>query len=87
MLAGISDPNQSLTRVPQIAINLAPGESVRVLVHVNSYASSKLDVALHTVDQWHMMERDYALFSGLLIGSILVFVVYSAALWRILRTP
>ena len=87
MLAGISDPNQSLTRVPQIAINLAPGETVRVLVHVNSYASSKLDVALHTVDQWHMMERDYALFSGLLIGSILVFVVYSAALWRILRTP
>lgn len=86
-LAGISDPNQSLTRVPQIAINLAPGETIRVLVHVNSHASSKLDVALHTVDQWHMMERDHALFSGLLIGSILVFVVYSAALWRILRAP
>ncbi|WP_407715678.1 sensor histidine kinase [Comamonas testosteroni] len=84
-LAGISDPNESLARVPQIAINLAPGETLRVLVHVNSHASSKLEVTLHTVDQWHMMERDYALFSGLLIGSILVFVVYSAALWRILR--
>lgn len=86
-LAGISDPNESLNRVPQIAINLAPGEKVRVLVHVNSHASSKLKVTLHTVSQWHRVERDYALFSGLLIGSILVFVVYSAALWRILRSP
>jgi hypothetical protein len=84
---GISDPNESLNRVPQIAINLAPGEKVRVLVHVNSHASSKLKVTLHTVNQWHRVERDYALFSGLLIGSILVFVVYSAALWRILRSP
>ncbi|WP_242608314.1 7TM-DISM domain-containing protein, partial [Comamonas thiooxydans] len=86
-LAGISDPSESLNRVPQIAINLAPGEKVRILVHVNSHASSKLKVTLHTVDQWHRVERDYALFSGLLIGSILVFVVYSAALWRILRSP
>lgn len=87
--AGIADSRglqHSNQRVPQAAIAITPGETVQVLVHVNSHAS-KLDAAIYTDDQWQELERNHALFSGLLIGGMLVFAVYSAALWRISHAP
>jgi signal transduction histidine kinase len=87
--AGIADRRDlqhSNQRVPQVAITVAPNETVQVLVHVNSHAS-KLDAALYTDDQWQELERNHALLSGVLIGAMLVFAVYSAALWRISHAP
>lgn len=86
--AGIADPRNAQhtnTRVPQTIIHLAPGETVQVLVHVDSHTFSKLDMVLKTDIQWQWLERDYAMFSGLLIGGMLVFAVSSAALWQISR--
>lgn len=85
--AGIADPRDErhpVTRVPQVSIEMAAGETVQVLVHADSHAS-KLNLALHTGSQWQQLERDHALFSGLLIGGMLIFAVYSAALWQISR--
>lgn len=87
--AGISDPRDrqhSNQRVPQATIAMNPGETVQVLAYVNSHAS-KLDAAIYTDDQWQELERNHALLSGLLIGAMLVFAVYSAALWRISHAP
>lgn len=86
-LEGISVVEKSPNRVPQVALNISPRETVRVLVNVNSNTPSNLGFTLQTVDQWHALERNYALFSGILIGSIIFFAIYSAALWSSLRAP
>lgn len=88
--AGTSDPrdeSHSLDRVPQTTIRLAPGETVQVLAYVENTHASRLDVGLYTQDQWLQRERNHALLSGLLIGCMLIFAVYSAALWQITHTP
>ena len=86
-LDGISVGSKSPNRVPQITLNISPRETVSVLIHINSNTPSKLGFTLQTVDQWHALERNYALFSGILIGSIIFFAIYSAFLWRTLRVP
>jgi len=86
--AGVSDPMDAIhrrQRVPQLAIDLRPHESVRVLARVKSAGQSKLVLELHTADRWQRLERNHALLSGLLIGGLLVFCVYSLSLWWISR--
>ena len=56
-------------------------------VTVKSTTQSKLDPELHTAEQWHRLERNHALMSGLLIGGLLVFCIYAISLWWISRTP
>ncbi|TSD59262.1 histidine kinase [Variovorax sp. KBS0712] len=88
--AGVSDPMDSThrhDRIPQMQIDLQPGESVQVLVRVMSTGQIKLVLELHTDEAWHHIERNHALLSGLLIGGLLAFAVYSAALWWISRAP
>ena len=88
--AGIADPpdaGQRHQRVPTLALDLAPGETARVLVRVRSARQSNLGLALHTAQQWHETERNHAMLSGLLIGGLLVFAVYSMSLWWISRAP
>ncbi|PIF74013.1 signal transduction histidine kinase [Variovorax sp. 54] len=88
--AGVSDPMDAThryDRVPQLKIDLQPGESVQVLVRVMSTGQIKLVLELHTDEAWHHIERNHALLSGLLIGGLLAFAVYSAALWWISRAP
>jgi len=88
--AGVSDPMDAThrhDRVPQLAIDLSPRESVRVLARVRSATQSKLALELHSAERWHRLERNHALLSGLLLGGLLVFCVYSIALWWISRRP
>lgn len=88
--AGVSDPMDAThrhDRVPQLAIDLQPRESVQVLVRVKSATQSKLNPELHTAEQWHRLERNHALMCGLLIGGLLVLCIYSISLWWISRTP
>jgi len=88
--AGVSDPMDAThryDRIPQLQIDLQPGESVQVLVRVMSTGQIKLVLELHTDETWHHIERNHALLSGLLIGGLLAFAVYSAALWWISRAP
>ena len=88
--AGVSDPRDSLyslDRVPQVAIDLEPGETVQVLARVdNNTRASPLNIGLYADNQWLQAERNHALISGLLIGGLLIFAVYSTALWQIART-
>ena len=88
--AGVSDPMDAThrhDRIPQLRIDLQPGESVRVQVRVMSTDQIQLVPELHTEEAWHHLERNHALLSGLLIGGLLAFAVYSAALWWISRAP
>ena len=88
--AGIADPPDAghrHQRVPTLALDLSPGETVRVLVRVRSARQSNLGLELHTAQQWHEIERNHAMLSGLLIGGLLVFAVYSTSLWWISRAP
>ncbi|WP_147400411.1 sensor histidine kinase, partial [Acidovorax cavernicola] len=88
--AGVSDAMDAThrhDRIPQVAIHLQPGESAQVLVRVRSTGQLKLVLELHTDRAWQHIERNHALLSGLLIGGLLAFAVYSAALWCISRAP
>lgn len=86
--AGIADPpgaGHRRERVPTLAIDLSPGETARVLIRVRSARQSNLGLELHTAQQWGEIERNHAMLSGLLIGGLLIFTVYSMSLWWISR--
>lgn len=85
--AGVSRPPaaRNLDRVPVLALDLRPGEQVRVLVRVQSRSSVKLAPLLHSAETWRATEGSHALIDGLLIGGLLVLAVYSLAIWAIAR--
>ncbi|SEI89817.1 Signal transduction histidine kinase [Variovorax sp. OK212] len=85
--AGVSVPLRAVRdRVPTLSLDLLPGEQARVLVRVQTRNSVKLAPELHTADSWRESESSHALLDGLLVGCLLVFAVYSLALWFITRT-
>lgn len=88
--AGVSDDLQGLhllNRVPTLAIQLQPAERVRVLARVQSDSRPVLTLDLHSAEDWIHSERRRSLIDGLMIGSFLVFAVYSLSLWALARKP
>lgn len=65
--AGVSDPmdvTHRCDRIPQLRIDLQPGESVQVLLRVMSTGQIKPMMELHTDGAWRHIERNHALLSG-----------------------
>jgi len=72
-------------RHPNFWIDVPPGQSVDVLLRVQSQSSMQVPLALYTPTAFIELERDAQLSIGLYYGILLALFIYNLVLWLSLR--
>lgn len=74
-------------RHPNFRIDLRPGQTVELLLRVQSQSSMQVPMVLYTPRAFAELLRDAQLSTGLYYGIVLALLIYNLVLWLMLRDP
>jgi len=72
-------------RHPNFRIELPPGESMELLIRVQSQSSMQVPLDLYTAPAFTSLSRDWQFVMGIYYGILLALFVYNLVLWLALR--